>query len=60
MQSIVNGSSGTATTIGMNTNQFNGGNQFLNNSLNTLLTTTNAASGAVYLSASNLLGNVNH
>ena len=59
MQSIVNGSSGPATTRGMNTQNF-GSTNLLNNSLNTLLTTTNYDSGAVYLSASNLLGNVNH
>ena len=57
MQSIVNGSSGTATTRGMNTANF-GSTNFQNNALNTLLTTTNYNSGAVYLSASNLLGNV--
>lgn len=57
MQSIVNGSFGTATTRGFNTDNF-GSTNFQNNALNTLLTTTNYDSGAVYLSASNLLGNV--
>jgi hypothetical protein len=57
MQSIVNGSFGTAITGGLSTANF-GSTNFQNNALNTLLTTTNYDSGAVYLSASNLLGNV--
>jgi hypothetical protein len=57
MQSIVNGSSGTMTRNKSNTVNF-GSTKFQNNALNTLLTTTNYDSGAVYLSASNLLGNV--
>lgn len=57
MQSIVKGSFGTETTRGMKTANF-GSTNFQNNALNTLLTTTNYDSGAVYLSASNLLGNV--
>ena len=54
-----NGSTGTVVKKDLHNTSFQNRDTFLTNGLNTLATTTNFNTGSTYLSASNLLSNVN-
>ncbi len=54
-----NGSTGTVVKKDLHNTSFKNRDAFLTNGLNAMLTTTNFDTGSTYLSASNLLGNVN-
>ena len=56
---MLNGSTGTIVRKDLHNTSFQNRDTFLNNGLNTMLTTTNFDTGSTYLSASNLLSNVN-
>ncbi len=55
-----NGSTGTVVKKDLHNTSFQNRDTFLTNGLNAMLTTTNFDTGSTYLSASNLLSNVNN